>query len=524
MTTPFGIEAAGSREMRVVLMDKNLASLGFFTPSSHRIKRERAKTVKFTKVINGEKVDVSATIVPSALHGLPITADQDKFLALQELLRLQRAATEVVNPVRFSSAALLRALGLSDNGRNHREVSEWLDLMASTTIISEGAVYLANSKRWARDRFRVFDRAVSRGQEFGDGTVAESNYVWLSDWQLQNVNSRHLLPIDLAIYQELKTHIARALVLHLQVWLYASQRAQVFEKRYGDICQLLGLRPYDHRSKIVEKLGPALDELATSEYLASWQVARTADDQAFKLVLRHGPLFAGDAHAGRRFDLAASPKARRAEPTTDGSPTTGHTSEGALRPALEALVSRGVTERRARQLLANTPGGQDILRQLEWGDFVIGRAPRGTFWNPAGFYVALVRDNLEPPDHFLSSAQQAQRDEERRAYVEESARRARLNDAYREYREAEAAHHIASLEPTERDRLLTAEGRDLRERFPSMHWTSESLQQVAEAALRNRLAAELPLISFAAFIADLDGHSRPAETAPLEAACAMHAS
>lgn len=53
MTTSFGIEAAASREMRVVLMDKNLASLGFFTPSSHRIKRERAKTVKFTKAING---------------------------------------------------------------------------------------------------------------------------------------------------------------------------------------------------------------------------------------------------------------------------------------------------------------------------------------------------------------------------------------------------------------------------------------------------------------------------------------
>lgn len=519
MTTPFGIEAAGSREMRVVLVDKNLASLGFFTPSSHRIKREKAKVVRFTKAINGEKVDVSATIVPSALHGLPITADQDKFLALQELLRLQRASTEVVNPVRFSSAALLRALGLSDNGRNHREVSEWLDLMAATTIISEGAVYLTGSKRWARDRFRVFDRAVSRGQELEDGTVAESNYVWLSDWQLQNINNRHLLPIDLSIYQELKTHIARALVLHLQVWLYASQRAQVFEKRYGDVCQLLGLRPYDHRSKIVEKLGPALDELASSGYLAGWQVARTVDGQTFKLVLRHGPLFGNEPTPARARSIP------KPEPmSADVVPVEEDDLASVPSHLVEALASRGITERKARQLVSALSPEQNVLRQIEWGDFVIARAASGTFWNPAGFYVALVRDNLEPPDYFLSSEQRAQRDEAHRAYVEEAASRRRLNDAYREYREQEATRHIAALDAAERDGLIAAEGRDLRQRFPSMHWTPESLHSVAEAALRTRLASELQLPGFTQFVSTLEAIQGPDRDSEQEEACAMHAS
>lgn len=510
MTAPVGLEAAGSREMRVILVDKNLATLGFFTPSSHRIKRERAKTVHFTKTVNSEKVEVSATIVPSALHGLPITADQDKFLALQELLRPQCSQTEIANPVRFSSAALLRALGLSDNGRNHRDVSEWLDLMASTTIISEGAVYLSGSKRWARDRFRVFDRAVSRGQEFGDGTIAESNYIWLSDWQLQNINNRHLLPIDLTIYQELKTHIARALVLHLQVWLYASQRAQVFEKRYGDICQLLGLRPYDHRSKIVEKLGPALDELATSGFLANWQVARTADDRGFKLVLRHGPLFSTDGSHARSIQPAAV-----VEPQPPASAQRGHHPERQCHDAqtLEALISRGVTAKVSRRLLAAVEGAQDVVRQLEWGDFVISRAAAGTFWNPAGFYVAIVRDNLAPPDYFLSSRQRAERDDAHRAYITEATRRQRLNDEYRHYCEREAAAHIAALDPTERDRLITAEAQDIRSRFPSMRWTPESLRSVGESALRARLVTELPVLGIGEFAqarADETNVARPA--------------
>ena len=164
---------------------------------------------------------------------------------------------------------------------DHGRLSEWLDLMASTTIISEGAVYLAGSRHWARDRFRVFDRVVSQGRCLDDGSMAECHHVWFSEWQLQNINSRHLLPIDLDVYQRLRTHIARSLVLHLQIWLYASDRAHVFEKRYADLCQLLGLRTYDHHSKIVEKLGPALEELAAHRFVSGWQIARTADDRAF---------------------------------------------------------------------------------------------------------------------------------------------------------------------------------------------------------------------------------------------------
>ena len=229
------------------------------------------------------------------------------------------------------------------------------------------------------------------------GQLRNGNYVWFSDWQLQNINGRHLLPIDLDVYQQLPTHIARALVLHLQIWLYASQRAQVFEKRYADICQLLGLRVYDHRSKIVEKLGPALEELAAHRFLSNWQIVRTADDRAFKLVLKHGALFTGEPH---NVPLQVSP--RRRPIGTDAHCSAGEPSaELCPRKVDEMLVAdltnRGVTRRRARRLLAAVFPTQDVLRQLEWGDFVIARAAKGTFWNPAGFYVALVRDNLEPP-------------------------------------------------------------------------------------------------------------------------------
>ncbi len=159
-------------------------------------------------------MELKGTIIPSAKYGLPITADQDKWIALCKILTdiLQREG-KVTNPISFTSADILRLLHKHrHSGKNYREVEEWLDVFFSTTIFSEGVVYLANEKRRVKDRFRVFERAVSFGKELPDGKVADKNYVWFSDWQLQNINSNHLLPIDLEAYRELKNHIAKALV------------------------------------------------------------------------------------------------------------------------------------------------------------------------------------------------------------------------------------------------------------------------------------------------------------------------
>ena len=99
-------------------------------------------------------------------------------------------------------------------------------------IISNGVVWEAGKQRHERDRIHVFSRAVSVGRELPDGTIADANYVWLSDWQLENINQKFLLPIDLLTYRKLKYHIAKALVPLLQVWLFASHRAgsKLFEK------------------------------------------------------------------------------------------------------------------------------------------------------------------------------------------------------------------------------------------------------------------------------------------------------
>src|SRR5215471_21482438 len=92
-----------------VKVEKNLASLGFFTPSSKRLRNAQEKSFTITTVVDGQRLELKGTIIPAAKYGLPITADQDKWIALCKILTdiLQKEG-KVENPVSFTSAEILR--------------------------------------------------------------------------------------------------------------------------------------------------------------------------------------------------------------------------------------------------------------------------------------------------------------------------------------------------------------------------------------------------------------------------------
>jgi hypothetical protein len=281
------------RSAEFIKIEKNLASLGFFTPSSKRTKRAKKKTITFNKVIDGKKVEARANILPSAEYGLPITADQDKYLALQKIITdIRQRNGEVKNPIGFTSAELLRILGKRVTaGKNYDDIAEWLRRMTLTGISSEGTVYFAGRKIWAKDTFHVFERSVSFGAEMPDGQLAERNYIWLSEWQLENINNNYLLPVDLDTYRQLKNHIAKTIVPLLQIWLSGTREDGFFEKPYEELCQILNITRYKHLSKVLEKLAPSLNELQACGYLSGWRIAKDPEINDYKVTFYHGEKF-----------------------------------------------------------------------------------------------------------------------------------------------------------------------------------------------------------------------------------------
>jgi hypothetical protein len=440
-----------------VKIEKNLNTLGFFTPAKHRGAKASEKIVYFRRELNGKSIEAQATILPSAKYGLPTTADLDKYLAFHKLLEQRRNQVgEISNPVDFTSTQLLTVLGIKDAGNNYQDIHEWLQRMTLTGINSKGIVYMARRKAWVSDTFHVFDRVVTMGSTLPDGTVADKNYVWLSTWQLENINSNYLLPIDLDTYRKLRNQIAKILVPLLQVWLYASRAEGRFEKRYPELCEILDIVCHKHLSLIRRQLEPSLTELTQHGYLAAWAIQPTVDGREFKLVATHGDKFYRDQ------------KLRSA-------PTPGQIDSAAV-PLLKALTDRGVNEVQANRLLRSLPSDQRISDQLEYGDYLIWKS-RATIKNAPGFYVYLLKQNVLPPEEFETSSRKEKRQANEERDAQKTRQRILMEDAYHEYCRDKVRAHLQTVEKETQKALLAEKMRVVRRQWG--HLPGATIEELA---------------------------------------------
>lgn len=466
---------------RVVRIEKNLNSLGFFSPTASTGARVNQKVISFTRELpGGVKTEAKATILATS-RGLPNTADLDKYLAFQSIVAdMKKRTGVVVNPIGFTTYQLLRVLGLKPTGKRYADVDQWLDRMAGTMIKSEGAVYFAKTKRYMKDRYHVFERVYTVGEELPDGHKAEQNYVFLSDWQLENLNHGHVLPIDLENYQQLKTDIAKNLVPMFYIWFYASKRP--FQKRYREVCQHLNLKVWSQFSRAKEQFSPALGELKEIGYLSDWDICRTVDGTDFKLVFTAGPIFRDEAR-GDKFRLRDD--SRIVDPR--------------FSEMVKTLMERGLTDKAARRLLFGVPEDVDLQEQIEWIDAIISQDPR-KFENPAGMYVSFIRDGVAPPPGFISSRRRKEIEsaekERLTAETTRTMKRLELDMRYSEYCEQQVATYIETLTP-EATAKLTKDSRKAAAKHIS-HFEALSRDQQEDLSSRFKfhiVVSEIPILT-----------------------------
>ena len=478
-------------------VEKNLAALGFFSPSKKNVRDERSKTIRFTRVIDGNRVETAVIIEPSASYGLPVTADQDRYLAFQQLLTDRRKEQgALTNPVGFTSASLNVLMGKGDAGKNFDETADWLKRMTLTGIVSEGVVYLAKRKVRASDTFHVFDRAVSVGKEMPNGDRATQNYVWLSSWQLENLNSNYVVPLDLDTYRDLTKHIAKALVPLLQVWLYASERQGLFGKRYDELCEILNIRHQTAVSKIRQQLQPSLDELVQYGYLKRWAISQIGEQgrtKRYKVVFYHGTKFYRD----RRRGAALNPREDLIVASSDEPPDIERPQE-----LVDDLIMRGVSAPQAKKLLSSVADGQDVRGQMEWIDAVVAADP-ARIRNPAGLYVALIRDNVSPPASFDTSHKRHLREQAAKRKQSDQAIKARLKLAYERYLKDETTAYLQQMAPAEYEQRIASTTAALKQQYTAHRtWPAQILRDLARTSLARDVQQELSLTSFSDFRQD----------------------
>ena len=505
-------------------VEKSLSSLGFFTPSSRRIKKKevKVKRMTFTRIVGDKKVVGTAEIHPLAGFGLPITADQDKFLALQHIItNILREQGRVENPIRFTSAELIRLLNNRlHSGKNYKDIREWLKVMTATTIVSTGVIYEAEQKQYADDTFHVFERAVSVGKKMPDGSRAAANYVWLSSWQLENINNNWLIPIDLPTYRQLKKHIAKALVPLLQIWLFATQKIGSFEKRYDELCEVLSLKVHTNEGHITRQLKGSLDELVRFEYLEKWKIKRTANERVrdYKVVFFHGPKFyrdrqqriaekvkvespvvvseyqkPGDESPSQpaRVSPIVAPRAKaEPAPKSDAPPATPEQAK-----LLEELSARGLLPAAALKLLQSIP--EDRLEAV--GDYIdYWDATKKTTEVREGFLYSLIKEGSPLPASFETRIQREERQRKGQRSKDRQRLKSALEQAYADHRKRVINRFIADeLGQGEFDRRVEIRKKELaRQGSLFEKLAPEQLARFATTDVREEIA---PVVSYEEF-------------------------
>lgn len=456
----------------LVRVEKNLQAIGFFSPSKSQ--QTASRTVShLVKHPDGRRIQARAVITAPQELGLPTTADRDKYMALMKIILDRRSKDGIVdNPIRFTGYELLKLLRLSLAGYHYEEIEEWLKRMTATTIMSESIVFLADRKEYASDIFHVFDMVNLSGHERPDGTRADEYEVYLSRWQLQNINSGYLLQMDLNAYLELRRDIGKALFGHLHVWFYAS-RGRTIEKDYNDFCELLHIKAWPHLSKIKQILEPPMEELMAIGYLSAWDVVRALHPGRFKVILSPGSrLLETPALAGVQARLR----------------DTGINLPGWVK----LLAERGVQESVARQMALDIDEEQPIEKQIAYIDYLVSSAPQGKIKNPPGLYVALVRDNIPVPPAYGRQHRRwtATRPETVNDPKPTISTEAELE--YQQYRLERIRQYLdAQISPQERRRRVGEKIKGIRHTYP--HLPDDTVREIAEGMLLRDAGEEILL-------------------------------
>jgi hypothetical protein len=325
-----------------------LETLGFFTPSSRRIKHHLTKEKILAERVNpdGTRYVTKTIISANALFGLPITSDLDYYRAFLKI------CDEIVDrdgrfdlPIAIPTRALIRYAGKVENARERREIRAWIRRMALTGII--GGIYQAKSKDYS-DGFvgTLFSQAYVRGERMRNGKIAEMNYIWPAPWWLSNFFYRYLRPFDYSFHRRLRKPIAKALYPILETGWYASA-GNPYTKSYHDLCTEFLLAEHRHLSLVKQQLDPAHQELQREHFLADWQyrkAASTTTKHDFIVTYRPGRKFFEDQHARKaRQQLAEQLSQTRKQLRTPQRELTG-TEETLLE---EILTTCGDRDHRA---------------------------------------------------------------------------------------------------------------------------------------------------------------------------------
>lgn len=472
----------------------------------HRLAKKGNIAIDVHRLTEQGDADFKWEVTYNVKHGQPgpLAYKLDTLIVNRRLDELGRPLPELVKLGTLSE--ICRDLGCRDTGPNIADIKQAFLQNASVFINAKIRYKTKTGKeRWAEIGYSRYS-VIFTGETLPDGHTADAVYIYLNRPYRDLLNQIEMRPLDYDYLMLLAPGPQRFYeLLSFQVYgALAGDRPRA-RMLYSDYCKYapqMRCPDFRHMKKQMYKIhlphrksgyisDVEYEEIKTESGLVDWEMLYTPGPKARAEFL---------AFTNRQIRQAAAELPAAEQPVLDllaGLPPET--------PLLTELTHRGVSQKKARELLANLKPGQEVMDQVEYVDWLVAKDRHGKFDNPPGMYVLYIRDNIQPPENFVSSRKQRLQEAAHQTQNSDRARRAQLEIAYEEFQHEAVNRYIADLAPENLQKMVTAAKQQLRNTYGKM--TESQLDALTttwvRADLRN--SGRVPLITFAEFCAQNSG-------------------
>ena len=233
-------------------------------------KRSSSQTIECRKIQRHGNQTVEAVwkVIPHPAYGRPGPFAHRVHRAVEQLIT--ERGLPIANPIPFTIHDLCRRAGMAAGGTEYLKVKQALLSIKATQVESRGAFYAKSQTCFVDDVFSIYERIVFAGERLSDGTVADSNLLWLGSRFLENLNSLYVKPLNYRFYLQLRTPIARRLyeLLGVKFFRVSGNQNPWIRYRYSTLCELLPMTKHGYRSQLSQQLGGAHQQLIQEGFLA----------------------------------------------------------------------------------------------------------------------------------------------------------------------------------------------------------------------------------------------------------------
>lgn len=397
--------------------------------------------------------------------------------------RIEEERKPLPRAIRLGSLAqLCRELDMPSSGKNVNDLRRAIHQNAGTYITAKLKYKAADGTEKRIEAGFTRYSVVFTGETLPEGDVADGVYIVLNDPYRDVLNTAPVRPLNYDYLRELRPTPQRFYEIMSYRFFAAFKNGRPTARlSYSDYCMYSAQPRQDDPERFRLQMYKVHKPHLESGYLKSVAYEQTKDGAGkadWVMVYTPGP------RAKSEFQTFARRQAPLFEPDEPND-------------LLRELTNRGIAESKGRSLLQQIRPNQHVLDQLEWGDAILRQAGAGTFRNPPGFYVSLVRDNIIPPNSFETTRRRKHREEAERDAHDQAQKATQAEFAYDDYRRTAVDQAVTAMAPEALNSAIAAKRKQYHRIHPTL--PPGTLDEIALAGVRNEIEGQLKLLTFEEF-------------------------